>query len=165
MFLHGIPGAIGLLLGFFQFSNRLRQRNLQLHRILGRIYVGSVAIAAPLGIIVAIKLPIPTLASAAFIQSTGWIITTATALYCIRSGDIQQHREWMMRSYPFAMVFVVNRVILSIPSIAQMGLEGIETVVWSSVAVACFLPSFLISWQSLVAKHNKQKLRNSTATN
>src|SRR4030088_2142677 len=40
MFAHGIPGALALLLGVFQFSSRLRQRYLQVHRVMGRIYVG-----------------------------------------------------------------------------------------------------------------------------
>ena len=51
---HGIPGALALMLGVFQFSTRLRQRNLQLHRILGRIYVGSAIVAAPLAVAVSI---------------------------------------------------------------------------------------------------------------
>src|SRR5574341_383605 len=47
MLAHGVPGALALLLGVFQFSSRLRQRYLQVHRMTGRIYVGSVAISAP----------------------------------------------------------------------------------------------------------------------
>jgi hypothetical protein len=31
---HGIPGALTLVLGVFQFSTRLHQRFLKLHRIL-----------------------------------------------------------------------------------------------------------------------------------
>src|ERR1035437_3504495 len=97
MFAHGIPGALALLLGVFQFSSRLRQRYLQVHRVLGRIYVGCVAISAPVAIVVAISLPVMTLAMASTIQALGWLTTTATALYCVRTGRIQQHREWMMR--------------------------------------------------------------------
>jgi uncharacterized membrane protein len=149
MFLHGIPGALALVLGFFQFFSRIRQRHLQLHRVMGRIYVGSVAIAAPVAVIVAIRLPIPTLTMASVIQAFGWVVTTATGLYCVRRGQIQQHREWMMRSYPFAMVFVVVRTILAIPAVERMGLLGVETVVWSAISVACFLPSFIIAWQGL----------------
>jgi uncharacterized membrane protein len=151
MFAHGIPGALALILGFFQFSSRLRQRYLQLHRVMGRIYVGSVAISAPVAIAVAISLPIPTLTMAALVQSVGWIATTATGLYCVRTGKIRQHREWMMRSYPFAMVFIVVRVIIAIPAVERMGELGIATVVWSAIAVACFLPSFVIAWQELAA--------------
>ncbi|HEV2298742.1 MAG TPA: DUF2306 domain-containing protein [Candidatus Acidoferrales bacterium] len=151
MFLHGVPGAIALFLGLFQFSSRLRARYLTLHRVMGRIYVGCVAIAAPVAVIVSIKLPIPTLTMASVIQASGWIIATATALYCVRTGRIAQHREWMMRSYPFAAVFVVVRVIIAIPAVASAGLLGLAEVVWSVIAVACFLPSFLIAWQHLAA--------------
>jgi hypothetical protein len=32
-----------------------------------------------------------------------------------------------------------------------MGLLGLEASVWGSIAVACFLPSFVIEWQKLAA--------------
>ena len=157
MFAHGIPGAIALFLAPFQFSNRLRSRHLQLHRIMGRIYVACVAISAPVAVAVAIALPQPTLFMAAIIQSLGWLITTATALYCVRTGRIQQHREWMMRSYPFAMVFVVVRaILLAFPAIPQTQF-GVPTVVWSVLATACFLPSFVIAWQGLAATRRPVK--------
>lgn len=149
MILHGIPGAIALFLAPFQFSNRLRQRHLQLHRIMGRIYVGCVLISAPVAVKVSTILVIPTLMMASLIQSIGWIVATATAVYCVRTGRIQQHREWMMRSYPFAMVFVVVRVILAIPGVESGGPLAIANVVWSVIATACFLPSFIIAWKNL----------------
>lgn len=151
MFLHGVPGAIALFLGIFQFSSRLRTRFLSLHRAMGRIYVGCVAIAAPVAVIVSVKLPIPTLTMASVIQATGWLVATGTALYCVRTGRISQHREWMMRSYPFAAVFIVVRAIIAIPAVASAGMLGLAEVVWSVIAVACFLPSFLIAWQHLAA--------------
>jgi uncharacterized membrane protein len=163
MFLHGIPGAAALFLGIFQFSSRLRQRHLRVHRLMGRIYVGSVAIAAPVAIAVALSLPVPTLTMASVIQASAWVLTTATALYCVRTGRIQQHREWMMRSYPFAMVFVVVRAILAIPAVQRAGLTGLAEVVWSVIAVACFLPSFLIEWQHLAASRQAAKARAATA--
>jgi len=160
MFLHGIPGAIALFLGIFQFSSRLRARFLQVHRVMGRIYVGCVAIAAPAAVIVAVKLPpIPTLTAASTIQALGWILATATALYCVRTGRIAQHREWMMRSYPFAAVFVFVRVIVAIPAVASAGPLGLAEVVWSVIAVACFLPSFLITWQHLAASKRPAKVQ------
>ena len=159
MWAHGLPGALALVLGVFQFSNRLRQRYLQLHRVLGRIYVGCVFVAAPAAVAVSLVLTIPTLAMASTIQSLGWIATTATGLYCVRTGKIQQHREWMMRSYPFAMVFVVVRAISSVPAIDRMGLVGVETVVWSVIATACFLPSFVIAWQALASSRRVARVR------
>jgi hypothetical protein len=69
---HAVPGALALSLGVFQFSSRLRQRYLQVHRVLGRIYVGCVAISAPVAIAVAIALPHVTLTMASVIQAVGW---------------------------------------------------------------------------------------------
>ncbi|HKV28756.1 MAG TPA: DUF2306 domain-containing protein [Candidatus Acidoferrales bacterium] len=151
MFLHGIPGVIALFLGIFQFSNRLRARFLQVHRVMGRVYVGCVAIAAPVAVVVSVKLPVPTLTAASAMQALGWILTTGTALYCVRTGRISQHREWMIRSYPFAAVFVFVRVIVAIPAVARTGAIGLQEAVWTSIAVACFLPSFVIAWQHLAA--------------
>jgi len=160
MLAHGIPGALALFLGVFQFSSRLRQRYPKVHRVMGRIYVGCVVISAPVAIAVGLSLPIMTLLLANVIQAFGWLTTTATALYCVRTGRIQQHREWMMRSYPFAMVFVVVRAILAIPAIARMGQLGIVTVVWSVIATACFLPSFVIAWQALAATRRVVRARS-----
>jgi hypothetical protein len=64
----------------------------------------------------------------------------------------------MMRSYPFAMVFVVVRTINAIPAIARIEL-GVVTVVWSVIATACFLPSFVIAWQALAASRRAVKVR------
>ena len=146
---HGLGGALALLLAPLQFSNRLRQRRLRLHRILGRLYVVCVAVSAPIAIPIAIKQGPPTLVMAAVLQSGGWLLTTAVALYCVRAGNIQQHREWMIRSYPFAMVFVVARAIMAIPAVASMGEVGVVSVVWSTIAVAYFVPSFVINWRKM----------------
>jgi hypothetical protein len=48
---HAIGGVIALLSGPLQFSSRLRRRNPNFHRGLGRVYVLSVFIAAPLAVI------------------------------------------------------------------------------------------------------------------
>ncbi len=97
---------------------------------------------------------------ASVIQACGWLATTATALYCVRTGRIAQHREWMMRSYPFAMVFVVVRTVVAIPAIDRLGLVGLETVVWSAIATAGLLPSFIIAWQGLRATQPAAKARS-----
>src|SRR4051794_22552717 len=46
---HAIAGACTIILGPMQFSDRLRTGYPQLHRVVGRIYVGGVVVAAPLG--------------------------------------------------------------------------------------------------------------------
>jgi hypothetical protein len=70
----------------------------------------------------------------------------------------------MIRGYAFAAVFVVVRVIVAIPAIERMGVLGIATVVWSVIAVAGFLPSFVIAWQALAATRRAPKVRPAQAT-
>ena len=148
---HAAFGMVAIILGVFQFSNRLRARYLPQHRMLGYVYVVCVFISAPLAVPVAMKIGSLSLVAATCTQSFGWIVTTAIGLYCIRNGNLTQHRRWMIRSYPFAMVFTVARLIIPIPAVMKLGDPGIEMVVWSTVAMAAFLPSILLEWRAISA--------------
>lgn len=150
--IHAVFGVVAMTVAAFQFSNRLRARYLTVHRVLGYVYVVSVFISAPLAGMVAIKSAALPMIAANFTQSFGWIVTTGIALYCVRNGNIAQHRRWMIRSYPFAMVFTVARTLLPIPAIAALGSAGRETVVWSSIAMAMFLPTIFLDWRSIVPR-------------
>jgi len=66
---------------------------------------------------------------------------TATASTAF-APQIQQHREWMTRSYPFAMVFVVVVSSPPIPAVAAAGPLGLSTTVWSVIATRVF-PAFV----------------------
>lgn len=149
---HAFFGGLAILLGVFQFSNRLRARYLKTHRTLGYIYVVSVFISAPLAIPVAMRIDTKSLVAASVVQSFGWVVTTAIAFYAIRHGNIAAHRRWMIRSYPFAMVFTVARLIIPIPPIVALGDPGIEMVVWSTVAMAAFLPSVFLEWRTIAPR-------------
>jgi uncharacterized membrane protein len=149
---HAVAGAVALLLAPFQFSGRLRRRHLRLHRVMGRLYVAGAFISAPLAVPVAIILGPPSLVMAATIQSSGWLLTTAIALYAVRRGDLRQHQEWMTRSYPFAMVFVLARAVLAVPAVSEMGEVAFVSVVWSLIALACFVPSLIINWRAIFGR-------------
>lgn len=57
----------------------------------------------------------------------------------------------MMRSYPFAVVFIIVRAIFAIPAVERMGEVGLVSVVWSAIAAASLLPSLLIAWNDVLA--------------
>jgi uncharacterized membrane protein len=149
---HAFFGALAMVLGAFQFSNRLRARYLKVHRVMGYIYVVGVFVSAPFAIPMAMKIHTLSLVGASAVQSLGWMLTTAIALYCVRSGNVVQHRRWMMRSYPFAMVFTVARLIIPIPPIFKLGAPGIEFVVWTTIALAALLPNIWIEWPEITAR-------------
>ena len=150
--LHGLFGALALSIGVFQLSNRLRARHLKVHRAMGYVYVACVIVAAPIALVVAAKIDSPSLVAASAVQAFGWVAATAIALYCVRNGNIVQHRRWMIRGYAFAMVFTVARLIIPIPPIMAMGNTGIEIVVWSAIALAAFLPNILLDWRTIVTR-------------
>lgn len=152
MIAHGVFGVLALTLGVFQFSSRLRSRYLAVHRWMGRIYVGATFISAPVAVPAAMALGDGSLIAASAIQAAGWMFCTAVALYCVRHGNIQAHRQWMARGYPFAAVFVVVRAVLAIPAVQRMGQVGLDSVVWSVVALAAFVPSVVIAWQQTFAR-------------
>ena len=47
---HAMFAGVALIMGAFQFSNRLRSRYLRVHRVMGYIYVVSVMVGAPIAI-------------------------------------------------------------------------------------------------------------------
>lgn len=152
LLVHAFFGVIAMVLGAFQLSNRLRARYLSLHRQLGYVYIACVFIAAPVAIPLAARIDGLSLTAASMVQSFGWMACTAIALYCVRTGNIVQHRRWMIRSYFFAMVFTVARLIIPIPPIMALGQVGVEMVVWTTIAMAGFLPSILLDWRAIVAR-------------
>jgi uncharacterized membrane protein len=152
LLVHGLFGALAMSIGLLQLSNRLRARYLRAHKILGYVYVACVFIAAPFAIPLAIKIGSPSLVAASGVQAFGWMMSTAIALYCVRVGNVVQHRRWMIRGYFFAVVFTVARLLIPIPPIFAMGDTGIEIVVWSTIALAGFLPTILLDWRAIVTR-------------
>jgi hypothetical protein len=147
---HAILCGLALVIGPFQFSNRLRARYLRVHRVLGYIYVTCVVLGAPFAIPLAKKIGTPSLIAASVVQTFGWMFCTGIALYCIRLRNVQQHRRWMIRGYAFATVFTVTRIIIPIPPILRSGPIGVEIVVWTTIAIAAFLPTVFLDWRSIV---------------
>ena len=149
---HAFFSSIALVMGAFQFSTRLRARYLNLHRRLGYVYIACVLVGAPLAIPLATRVGTPSLVAASAAQTTGWIVCTLIALYCIREGNVQQHRRWMLRGYPFAVIFTLARVIIPLPPILQLGNAGVELVVWPLIALAAFLPSIVLEWPAITRR-------------
>ncbi len=105
---HTLAGTFALLIGPINFSSRIRERHLQLHRILGRIYFVSVFVGAFTGIALAWGRPgLPGTS----MQAAAWIVCTTAAVITARNRQIAQHRQWMARSYAVTFTFVSSRVL------------------------------------------------------
>ena len=79
LFPYALAGILATAIGPFQFSTRMRQRHLRLHRLLGKVYVLSICVAAPLAIALAFHGPV-------LVNFTGdvsaaiWLFGTTTVL-------------------------------------------------------------------------------------
>jgi uncharacterized membrane protein len=110
---HTIAGTLALLIGPINFSSRVRQRALQLHRVLGRTYVASVFIGAATGVALAFGRPgFPGTCG----QAAAWVVCTTAALITARNRQLVQHRQWMARSYAVTFTFVSSRVLNLVPA-------------------------------------------------
>jgi len=61
------------------------------------------------------------------------MLTTGIAFAFIRQGKVQQHRQWMTRSFAVALVFLEVRIILGVTGWENLGIAASESVVWTCV--------------------------------
>ena len=146
---HGIMGACALLLGPLQFSDRLRQRFAQFHRVVGRFYVAGVFIGAPMGLYIQyFEERMGGARSFSFAAGTDaalWMLTTAVAIFFILKGKVQQHRQWMTRSFAVAIVFLEVRVVGGLTGWKSE--SAIETTVWMCVAFSLLFADIVLQWR------------------
>lgn len=151
---HGIAGACGLLLGPMQFSDRLRQRYPKFHRVAGRVYVAGALIASPMGMIIQVvqgRHGGPrAFTLIAVTHGSLWMITTGIALAFILKGKVQQHRQWMTRSFAVGPgVFLGARVALGLTGAENAGPAWASAVIWMCIALAIPVADMALQVQEL----------------
>jgi uncharacterized membrane protein len=150
---HGVAGACALLLGPMQFSDRLRNRFRRLHRVLGRIYVTGVFVAAPLGFYIQYfeeQMGDPrSFSIAAAADAALWMMTTAIAFVFILKGKVYEHRQWMTRSLAVALVFLEVRVIGGLGGWENLDVHANETIVWACLSFSILSADLVLQWQEL----------------
>ena len=158
---HGLAAACALFLGPFQFSERLRRKYVTVHKTFGYLYIAGCYIGAPLGIYIqrfeeklgtySHSFTIATVMDAAL-----WIFATTMALIMIRTKRMQQHRQWMIRSFACALIFLEVRAIMVF---FQLPEPAVEAVVWACVAAALPLADLVLQVDEL----RRQKSRTARA--
>jgi uncharacterized membrane protein len=152
---HVAGGVVALLSGPLQFSSRLRYRCPKLHRVLGRAYVISVFVAAPLAIVLSNHRHDPRaihFVAATVVQAATWIITTAAAFLTARNRQFQQHREWMVRSYAVTFTFVGTRVLQPIPAWNRHSEAGFAMEIIVITFLAVLIPDIAFHWRALTVR-------------
>ena len=139
--LHIAGGITALVVGLVQLWLGLTNRIAALHRALGKLYVGVIAVASIAGFYLALTIPgNAPYASGLFFLCVAWVITTSMAVLAIRRRDVFQHREWMMRSYSVTFAFVTFR--FGVDALTSQGLAAGDAqaiMAWACWAIPLLL--------------------------
>ena len=122
LMLHISGGLVALLTGPVQLWLGLADRGMTWHRRMGTGYVVAVAAGAIGGYYMAFNTDFGWLFGASLASlATAWVATTGMAFLAIRRSLIEQHKEWMIRSYVLTFAFVIFRLIFPALQANQIG--------------------------------------------
>ena len=150
---HGVFGALVILLAPLQFSDRLRRRYTRAHRVLGRLYVVGAIILAPLGAYIQYyeeRLGLPrSFTVLAAVDAVMLMGATAIAFVFAYRRKLALHRQWMVRSYAIALVFIEGRFIMGVTGWELLGVEIAQAIIWSCLAMSVLLADLAIHWADI----------------
>lgn len=141
IYAHVFGSVVALALGPFQFSAQLRARRLQLHRWLGRLYLGvGVLVGGISGLFMAFHAfgGLPARLGFACL-ALAWLYSGYRAYRAIRSGDFTSHRRWMVRN--FALTFAAVTLRLYVPASVASGIAF--EAAYPVIAWLCWVPNLV----------------------
>jgi len=142
-YVHIIFGGIALFIGWTQFSPKMRNRRMALHRKLGKVYVVAVLLSALAGIYIGF------FATGGWVSSTGficlgiiWFYTTLRAYLHIKRAEIEKHQKMMVYSYAACFAAVTLRIWLPILTMVYNDFSKAYLV----VAWLCWIPNLIVAY-------------------
>lgn len=143
-FMHTAGGGIASLIGPLQFLKRLRRRQLNWHRWMGRVYLTAVGLSALAGLYLSPgSLAANTFGVAFIALAAAWFYTGWMAYATVRAGDVAAHRRWMIRN--FALTFAAVTLRVEMPLLIMAGLHPIMAL--NVVGWLCWVPNLMaVEW-------------------
>ncbi len=153
-YVHIVLGGIALLVGWLQFSVKLRERYLKIHRNIGIIYVLSAVLSALAGLYIAIYATGGIVAKAGFMGlGLVWLVTTFQAYRVILKKEIRLHQTLMIYSYAACLAAVTLRIWLPLLTIALHGfIPAYRIVAW-----LCWVPNLLVAFLMIRKMNSSQE--------
>ena len=151
-YIHIIFGGIALLIGWIQFSKKLREKYLKLHRTIGKIYVISVFISGPFAFYIGFFVfgGIPTQIGFT-LGALIWILFTYMGYSAIRKGNVAKHKEYMMYSYAGTFAAVTLRLWLPMLMAFMSFKIAYGIAVWLS-----WMPNVIVAYLII---HKREQLK------
>jgi len=136
-------GGVSLFIGWIQFSKKIRGKYLNFHRTLGKIYVITALLSGMAGLYIAFFATGGLVAVFGFgFMAIFWLTTTSMAYISIRKREINQHRNWMIRSYALCWAAVTLRLWL--PTF-QFGFGMDFIPAYLIISWLCWMPNLMVA--------------------
>lgn len=136
---HIYLGAVALLTGWSQFIKKWRNKRLNFHRNLGKVYIIVVLLSGISGLYIAYFAEGGIPAQLGFTGlALSWLYTTIMAYTSIRKKKINDHQKWMIRSYALTFAAVTLRIWLPMFQYG-FGMDFISAYV--IIAWLCWVPN------------------------
>jgi len=141
--LHIAGGMGALLVGPWQFSRWLRSRALNFHRWLGRFYLLEVLLGSAAGLFMSVVSKEGMATHFGFgILALLWFFSGLQAYRLIRRGQIEAHRQWMIRNFALTFAAVTLRIYMPL----MLGaLHWSFHLTFITVSWLCWIPNALIA--------------------
>src|SRR5215213_239808 len=150
---HAVFGTIVLLFAPLQFSDRLRQRFTKTHRVMGRLYVLGALVLAPLGAYIQYyqeRTGAPrSFTILAIVDAAMLMGATFLAFLFAYKRKIPLHRQWAIRSYSIALVFITGRFVMGVTGWETLGVEIVQAIIWSCLALSVVFADIAIHWKEI----------------
>ena len=149
---HVVTGSVALILGPFQFWKNFRTRNIRIHRILGKTYLVSILIGSICAFVLAGTSALAISwqwATSLGMLGVAWVVTSSMAYFTIRQKRIDQHKEWMIRSYIVTFAFITFRVLVALGMIAGLGdfPDVAPSALWMSWTIPLLIGEVCLQWK------------------
>lgn len=140
---HIFFAGLALLIGWTQFSSKLRNKNIAVHQMTGKVYVVSALVSSLAGIYIGIFATGGLVSSMGFIcLGVIWFYTTLLAYLNIRNKRIAQHQKMMIFSYAACFAGVTLRIWLPILT----NIFGDFITAYTIVAWLCWVPNLMVAY-------------------
>jgi uncharacterized membrane protein len=150
---HISGGLLALVIGPFQFWKAFRNKNIIIHRWMGRTYLVAILIGTFCSTYLAWTSAIKVNGSWALgLQGLAfaWITTASMAFISVMRRRIQQHKEWMIRSYVVTFAFVTFRWLNDLPVAIKL-MDKFEergpTIIWLCWTIPLLITEIVLSWK------------------
>ncbi|MBH0347329.1 DUF2306 domain-containing protein [Bacillus pacificus] len=156
LFTHITTSIVALVIGPFTLSTKFRERNINRHRIAGRIYMVGILLGGVSGLYLSFYATGGLVAKLGFgLLSVFWLTSAYQALHRVKNKKINDHRNWMIRNYALTFAAVTLRIWLPL-FIVLFGIEHFE-LSYAIIAWLAWVPNLIVAELFIRKRLNKGK--------